>query len=128
MRSVRDYNSNWSGGTPELSTTSWNLLALPAAVLVVMAVLQIISFGKFKDWLDQIHIGAPAVVAVVIIIAELLGAISLLRVPMQGMLRYIGVSLAVLVSGFWFIENLYLVTSSLSHSLQNSGLFGKYLS
>jgi hypothetical protein len=62
MRSVRDYNSNWSGGTPELSTTSWNLLALPAAVLVVMAVLQIISFGKFKDWLDQIHIGAPAVV------------------------------------------------------------------
>ncbi len=125
MRSLSD----WSGGKgPQLSTQSWNLLAIPAAVLVVMATLQIISFGKFKDWLDQIRVGWPAVVAVVVIIAELWGALSLLRISMHGMLRILGVSLAVIVSGFWFLENLYVVTGSYTHQVQSSGLFGKYLS
>lgn len=130
MRSYRDYRSNWSGGesTPGLSPTSWNLLAIPAAVLFVMAILQIISFGKFKDFLDNINIGWPVVVAIVLIIAELWGAVSLLRVPMNAMVRFIGVTLAVLVTGFWFIENLFLVTSDTASALQNSGYFGKYLS
>jgi hypothetical protein len=111
-----------------LSPASWNVLAIPAAVLFVMAILQVIGFGKFKDFLDNIKIGWPAVVAVVIIIAELWGAVSLLRVPMSNMLRFFGVSLAVLVTGFWFVENLFLVTSDTANALQNSGLFGKYLS
>lgn len=130
MRSYQDYRSNWSGGgkTPGLSPASWNVLAIPAAVLFVMAILQVIGFGKFKDFLDNIKVGWPAVVAVVIIIAELWGAISLLRVPMSAMMRFFGVSLAVIVTGFWFIENLFLVTSDTARALQNSGLFGKYLS
>jgi hypothetical protein len=130
MRSYRDYRSNWSGGTktPQLSAASWNILAIPAAVLFVMAVLQAISFGKFKDFLDNIHIGWPAVVAVAIIVAEVWGAFSLLRVPVHAGLRFAGLTLAVLASGFWFIENVFLVSSDTARGLQNSGLFGKYLS
>lgn len=130
MRSYRDYRSNWSGGNnvPGLSPAGWNALAVPAAVLFVMAVLQVIGFGKFKDFLDTINVGWPVVVGIVVIIAEVWGAVSLLRVPMGGMLRFLGVALAVLVVGFWFIENLYLVTSEGARALQNSGYFGKYLS
>src|SRR6476646_3047349 len=105
MRSLTDYSANWGGtsGKPELSQRSWNMLAIPAVILAVMAILQVISFGKFKDWLDDIRVGWPAVVAVVIIIAELWGALSLLQVNMNRMFRFVGVSLAVLVSGFWFV-------------------------
>lgn len=128
MRSLGDYRSNWSGGarTPEATAAQWNLLAIPAAVLAVMAILQIISFGRFKDWLDSIRVGWPAVAAVIIIIAELWGAVSLLRVPMGAMWRFFGITLAVLAAGFWFIENLYLATSS-GGQLPSSGFFGKYL-
>lgn len=128
MRSYRDYRANWSGGatTPEVNAANWNLLAIPAAILAVMAILQIISFGRFKDWLDSIRIGIPAVTAVLIIIAELWGAVSLLRVPMNAMWRFFGITLAILVAGFWFIENLYLATSS-GGQLPTSGFFGKYL-
>lgn len=130
MRSYRDYSSNWSGGvkTPELSPASWNVLAIPAAVLVVMAILQIISFGKFNDFLNNINVGWSAGVAVILIIAELWGAVSLLRVPMTSLVRFIGVALAVIVTGFWFVENLFLVTSDTARGLGNSGYFGKYLS
>lgn len=128
MKSLRDYRSNWSGGskTPELASMHWNLLAIPAAVLAVMAILQIISFGKFKDWFDSIRVGWPAAVAVAVIIAELWGALSLLRIPLSPMVRFVGASLAVLVSGFWFVENLY-VASATGGQLPNSGFFGKYL-
>lgn len=128
MRSVTDYRSNWSGGarTPDISSANWNLLAVPAAVLAVMAVLQIISFGGFKDWLDGIRVGWPVGTAVLIIIAELWGAVSLLRIPMHAGLRFVGLALALAVTGFWFIENLYLVTAT-GGQLPNSGYFGKYL-
>ena len=128
MRSLSAHASTWGGGekTPALTTRRWNLLAVPAAILAVMAILQIVSFGKFKDWLDSINIGAPAVVAVLIIIAELWGALSLLRIPMNPMLRFWGFIAAILACGFWFIENLYLVTSS-GGQLPTSGFFGRYL-
>jgi hypothetical protein len=106
--------------------TQWNLLAIPAAVLAVMAILQIISFGRFKDWLDSLRIGIPVVTAILIIIAELWGAISLLRIPMHAAVRFFGITLAVLVVGFWFIENLYLATST-GGQLPTSGFFGGYL-
>jgi hypothetical protein len=128
MRSLGDY-ANWSGGArvPSLTAMNWNVMAIPAAVLAVMAILQIISFNEFKDWLESIRIGWPVAVAVAIIIAELLGALSLLRIPMPVMLRFLGVGLAILVTGFWFVETLYLTTST-AGQLPNSGYFGKYLS
>ena len=129
MKAVSDYRSNWSGGsrTPELSSMSWNLLAIPAAILAVMAILQIVGFSSFHDWLNGIGVGWSTAVAVVLIIAELWGAVSLLRVPMSAMMRFLGISLAVLASGFWFVENLKLVTNSPAGALPNSGFFGKYL-
>ncbi len=130
MKSTSGFSSNWSGGanTPELSPMHWNILAIPAAVLAVMAILQAISFSSFSDWLNSIGVGGSTVIAVVIIIAELWGAASLLRMPMSFMIRFFGISLAVLVAGFWFIENIKQVTNSAAGSLQNSGYFGKYLS
>jgi hypothetical protein len=129
MRSLTDYSANWEGasGKPGLSQRSWNMLAIPAVILAVMAILQIISFGKFKDWLDEIRVGGPAVVAVIIIVAELWGALSLLQIGMNRMFRFFGISLAVLVSGFWFVENLQIASSGGAGQLPNSGLFGKYL-
>lgn len=130
MRSFADYRANWGGSSAkaDISQRHWNMLAIPAVVLAVMAVLQIISFGKFKDWLDEIRVGWPAVVAVAIIVAELWGALSLLQINLNSMVRFLGVSLAVLVSGFWFIENLQIASSGGAGQLPNSGLFGKYLS
>lgn len=128
MRSYRDYRSNWSDGArvPAINASSWNWLAVPAAVLAVMAILQIISFGKFKDWLDSVRIGIPVVTAILIIIAELWAAVSLLRIPMPAIWRFLGISLGVLVVGFWFVENLYFATST-GGQLPSSGYFGKYL-
>ena len=127
MRAIGNY-ADWSGGAkvPSLTAMNWNVMAIPAAVLAVMAILQIISFNEFKDWLQSIRIGWPTAVAVGIIVAELWGALSLLRIPMPPVLRFIGVALAILVTGFWFIETLYLATST-AGQLPNSGYFGKYL-
>jgi hypothetical protein len=96
MRSLTDYRANWGGTNErvELRQAHWNILAIPAIVLAVMAVLQIVSFGKFKDWLDSIRVGWPAVVAVVLIVAELWGAASLLQLNRNRLVRFIGLSLA----------------------------------
>ena len=129
MKSLSGYKSNLSGGSelPELSQSEWNVMAIPAAVLAVMGILQLISFGKFKDWLDAVGVGWPAVVAVLLIVSELLGAVSMLRVPMSATVRKTGLVLAVLATGFWFLKNIQLVNSGGADASGNSGFFGKYL-
>lgn len=129
MKSLSDYSASWGSGDrkPNLSQRQWNMLAVPAIVLAVMAILQIISFGKFKDWLDEIRVGWPAAVAVAIIICELWGAISFLQISMSSVVRRVGVWLAILVTGFWFYENLQLASSGGAGQLPNSGFFGNYL-
>jgi uncharacterized integral membrane protein len=112
---------------PNISQTQWYILAVPAIILLLMAALQIISFGKFKDWLMEIRIGWPAVAAVAIIAAEILGALSLTQINMDRTLRFIGVTLALLVSGSWFVENLQLASSGGAGQLPNSGFFGNFL-
>lgn len=102
-------------------------MAVPAIILLLMAALQIISFGKFKDWLTEIRVGWPAFVAVMIIVAELLGALSLTQVSISRSLRFTGLTLGVLVSGFWFVENLQLASSGGAGQLPNSGFFGDFL-
>lgn len=129
MRSLTGYRANWGGTSnrAELKQSHWNILAVPAVVLAAMAILQIVSFGKFKDWLDEVRIGWPAAVAVVIIIAELWGAASLLQVKWPRMVRFVGLTLAILVAGFWFIENLSQAANGGAGQLPNSGLFGRFL-
>jgi hypothetical protein len=113
--------------TPNLSRTQWYILAVPAVVLTVMAILQIISFNEFKNWLEEIRVGWPVAVAVVIIVAELLGAASLTPVNISRMLRFTGLSLAVIVTGFWFVENLQIASSGGAGQLPSSGFFGNFL-
>ncbi|HET7827910.1 MAG TPA: hypothetical protein VFK97_03520, partial [Candidatus Saccharimonadales bacterium] len=130
MRSLTT-RSNWGGTSdkPELSQASWNIIAVPAIVLAIMAILQLISFGRFKDWLDSAGVGWPTFVAVVVIIAELWGALSLLQVGLGRAWRWLGLTLAVLVSGFWFFENVTQLTNRhLTMIGDNSGFFGRYLS
>src|SRR4051812_7649496 len=86
-----------SNQKPGLSQTQWYILAVPAIVLVVMAILQIISFKDFKDWLTEIRVGWPAAVAVLIILAEILGAVSLTQINISRTLRFVGLTLAVAV-------------------------------
>lgn len=128
MRSLTT-RSNWGGTSdkPELSQASWNILAIPAIILAVMAILQLISFGKFKDWLDGAGIGWSAVVAIIVIVAELWGALSLLQVGIGRAWRWLGLTLAVLVTGFWFIVNITQVTNGRITQGPNSGFFGRYL-
>lgn len=113
--------------TPDLSQTQWYILGVPAVVLFVMAVLQILSFSHFKDWLNDIRVGWPAAVAIGIIIAELLGSVSLTQINISRTKRFIGLTLALLVSGFWFVENLQLASSGGAGQLQSSGFFGNFL-
>jgi hypothetical protein len=129
MRSLTGDSTNWGGVSdkPDLGQKHWLLLAIPAVVLLAMAILQAVSFGKFKNWLEEIRIGWPAVVAVAVILAELWGAASLLQVSWPRAVRYIGLTLAVLVSFFWFVENLTLAANGGAGQLQNSGFFGSYL-
>lgn len=116
-----------NSGESKLSQNQWSLLAVPAIILLVMAILQVIGFGSFKDWLKEIGVGWSVFVAIVVIIAEVWGALSLLQINMSKTLRAWGVAVGVLVSGFWFIETMQLATTGTSGQLPNSGFFGKYL-
>lgn len=129
METVRKYSSNWADwpSVPQLEQSRWSLMAVPAAVLAVMAILQIISFGHFRDWIDSVRIGWPTGTAICLIIAELWAAVSLLRVPLNGAFRFIGVTLALLVTGWWFVENMIFASQGGAGQLPNSGYFGKYL-
>lgn len=125
---MKALSSNWSGGerVPAINTTAWNILAIPAAVFFVMAILQAISFTAFKNYLDGQRIGIPTVTGILIIIAGFWAALSLLRIPLPYVFRSFGILLALLVAGFWFIENLFFTTNS-GGQLPNSGFFGRYL-
>lgn len=112
---------------PKLSTTQWNVAGLLGVVFVVMAVLQAIGFSDFKDWLDAIGLGSPATWAVGLIIAELLAAVGLFRLKLPKIVAMLSALAAILVAGFWFIENIRLVSQAASGELTNSGFFGKFL-
>jgi hypothetical protein len=112
---------------PKLTSTQWNIAGLTGIILIVMAILQLIGFGDFKDWLGSIGLSSPAVWAVCLVIAELVGALAFFKLPILGGVRLLSGALAVLVAGFWFIQNLRLVSDGASGQLANSGYFGKFL-
>ena len=112
---------------PKLTEMQWNVSGLLGVVFVVMALLQVISFSDFKDWLSGIGIDSPAVCAVVIIIAELIAGIGFFKLRLSSFFRWVSGGLAILAVGFWFVENLRLVSDGMAGQLDNSGLFGRYL-
>lgn len=121
---------DWRAGNsaePKLTDRQWNMSSLLGVVLLVMAVLQAIGFSAFKDWLGDAGFSANSFWAAVIIVAEVWGAIGFFKLKLNGVFRWASNLMALLVSGFWFIENLRLVSAGASADLANSGLFGKYL-
>jgi hypothetical protein len=112
---------------PKLTSTQWNIAGFTGVILIVMAVLQLIGFGDFKDWLASMGLDAPAVWAVGLILAELIGALAFFKLPILSGMRLLSGALAVLVAGFWFVQNLRLVSDGASNQLASSGYFGKFL-
>jgi hypothetical protein len=112
---------------PKLSTTEWVLAAVPGIVLVAMAVLQLISFSDFKNILSSSGLSAPAAWGIGVMIAELWGAAGFFPIRLSVGFRAVSNAFAILAAGFWFVNNLQLVSSGMSDSLQNSGFFGRFL-
>ncbi len=112
---------------PRLSNTQWNMTGLLGVLLIVMAILQLISFGSFKDWFAQVELAGPAVWAVVVILAELWAAAAFFKLRLSPLFRMVSSGLALLVAGFWFVENLQLIAGGAAGQLPSSGFFGRYL-
>lgn len=122
-------SKNWSmpSPVPKLSDRDWSGVNLLGLVLIVMAICQLITFTDFKGWLNTIGLGGPAVWAVVLIIAEVWAGVSFMKVRLASAFRMVGLLLAVLVAGFWTVENLQLISGGAAGLLPNSGFFGRYL-
>lgn len=131
---VQDQLKGWGQGwtqitdPPRLTDQQWAATSVLGVILIVMAILQLIGFSGFRDWLDSVGFGAPAVWAVIIPLAELWAAAGLFRLRLPAAARTVSAWLAILVGGFWFIETLRLVSEGAVGQLTNSGLFGQYLS
>jgi hypothetical protein len=112
---------------PKLTDQQWNVLGLAGIIFFAMAILQLASFNDFKAWLDSIHLGQPQIWAVGLILAELWASVGFFKVRLSPLFRMVSATLALLVSGFWFLQNIRLVSDGASGVLQSSGFFGRFL-
>lgn len=113
---------------PKLTNNQWSMIGLLGVLLFVMAILQVISFTDFRDWFRETGVSGPSVWAAAVIFAELWAAVCFFQIRLSRLFRWVGGGLAVLVSGFWFVENLQLVSGDKNLVLTNSGFFGRFLS
>jgi len=111
---------------PKLTDQQWNVLGLAGIIFFAMAILQLASFNDFKAWLGAIHLGQPQIWAVGLILAELWASAGFFKIKMSPLFRAVSATLA-LVSGFWFLQNIRLVSDGASGVLQSSGFFGRFL-
>lgn len=128
--SAKSAKLNWkvkAADPPKLTDQQWNLMGLIGLAFFVMAILQLASFNDFKNWLQSISLGSPGVWAAVIIFAELWAAAGFFKLRLSTGFRMVSALMALLVSGFWFIQNLRLVSDGAGGILQNSGYFGRFL-
>ncbi len=129
VKKTTGLNINWNVKTtaaPKLNDKQWILSSVLGLVLVVMAVLQLVGFGDFKDTLDTMGLPAATVWGVAVILAELWGAVSFFKLRLSALFRRVGMSLAILVSGFWFVHNLQLISTG-DTKVKSSALFGKFM-
>lgn len=112
---------------PALTAREWNVASLVGIVLIVAALLQAISFGDFTNWLNSIGLGSENIWAVGIIVAEVWAAIGFFKLPLMNGFRLLSSLLALAVAGFWFVQNLRLVSEGASGNLTSSGFFGGLL-
>jgi hypothetical protein len=96
-----------------------------AAVLVVMTLGQLYAFEKFIPLLENYRLpgeyGTAAILASVIVIAEVLALPFLLRMTLSPLMRWVSLFSGLLVAGLWF--GLALISMNESPAFV-SGLFG----
>jgi hypothetical protein len=112
---------------PKLSSRQWYLTSTLGVIFLLAALLQAISFGDFENWLESLGLGSSVLWAVGLIIAEVWAALGFFRLPLMKGFRKISSWLAILVSGFWFIQTLRLVSDGAAGNLQSSGYFGGFI-
>jgi len=104
-----------------------NMGMLLGIVFAVMIILQLIGFSGFKDWLTAIGFTSASSWAVIIIIVEVLGALSFFKLALPPIAKMVSWAAALVTGLFWFVENIRLVSDGTGTQLTSSGFFGKYL-
>ena len=112
---------------PKLSDKEWANVNVVGLVLLVMAAAQLVGFSEFKNWFAQVDMRDGTAWATGLIIAEVWAALSFSKARLSSAFRLVGHGIAIVVSGFWFVENLQLVSGGAAGQLNSSGYFGKYL-
>lgn len=112
---------------PKLTDQQWNSLGIVGVIFFAMAILQLASFTDFKEWLGSAGLSQPQIWAVGIIFAELLASVGFFKLRLSVLMRMASAGAAFLVSGFWLIQNIKLVSDGASGVMQSSGFFGNYL-
>jgi hypothetical protein len=121
---------NWNVAAvdpPRLTTRQWVISGVAGALLLVTAILQLVSFADFRDYLNSAGLPGPTAWAVCIILAEIWGAAAFFKLRLSYLFRAFSATLAVLAAGFWFVENLQLVANGKGETLSSSGFFGRFL-
>jgi len=130
MKVTKAQSKNWSVAAmqpPTLRDQQWNMISLLGIVLIAMAVSQLVSFNDFKAWLADAGFSGPSGWAVGIIIAEVWAAAGFFKIRLSYLFRVVSAGLALVVSGFWFVLNLQLISNGTAEALSNSGFFGRFL-
>lgn len=103
---------------------------LLAAILIILAVVQLFSFSKFSAviddmWLPGVNGAMPKVLAAFIVTAEVFAVPFLLRMRLSPLMRLASMVLGWLVVAWW----LYVLTwqNVTATALANNGLFGATL-
>lgn len=112
---------------PKLSAQDWNMTMALGVVFIAMAALQLGSFSDFKDTLSAIGLSGSGTWAAILILAELWAAVAFFKLRLSALFRMFSSLFAILVSGFWFFENIRLVAGNMTGTVTNSGFFGRFL-
>jgi hypothetical protein len=112
---------------PSLPRNHTGAVTLLGIVFLAMAAAQLISFNEFEVVLAIGGFSNTAGVATLLILAELLAAVGFLSLRISHLLRILSAVAAIAVSGFWFVQNLRLISEGLGGLIPNIGFFGGYL-
>jgi hypothetical protein len=109
---------------PALNNHQWAAAAVVGAVLLAMALAQILSIREFQDNFALQDMPATPVLAVLLILAELWAAAGFFQIRLSPLFRRASNGLALLVGLFWLTWILYLLSSLFKYS---ANFFGGFL-